>query len=81
MENSCNFSQIYDGKAGGTYNGARYLSEAIKYNHKRALCTNLNEGIHFEPSENEKGGIIVLSTDVNAVKQSENKVINFLKQK
>lgn len=66
---------------GGTYNGTRYLSEAIKYNNKRALCTNLNEGAQFEPSENEKGGIIVLSTDVNAVKQSENKVINFLKQK
>jgi hypothetical protein len=41
----------------------------------------INEGIQFEPSEDKKGGIIVFSTDVNAEKQSENRFINFLKQK
>ena len=69
---------IFNGKSGGTYNGMRYLAESISSKNKTAL---VNEGIQFEPSENEKGGIIVFSTDVNAEELSKNKIINFLKQK
>ena len=74
-------SEIYNGRDGGAYNGRRYLAEAISSEGKEALCSSLCEGIQFEPSEDEKGGVIVFSTDVNAEKKSENRIINFLKQK
>lgn len=75
--------EIYNGKAGGAYRASRYLAKAITSEGKERLYSSfpLNEGIDFEPSENEKGGIITFSTDVNAEKQSENKIVNWLKQK
>ena len=73
--------EIYDGKSGGVYNGKRYMAKAITTEGKTPIFSSLNEGIQFEPSANEKGGVIVFSTDVNAEKQSENKVVNWLKQK
>ena len=42
--------------------------------------TIINEGISFEVGENERGGIVVLSTDVNAVLKSENKIIDKIKK-
>ena len=51
-------TEIYNGKDGGAYNGKRYLSESIKVNPDKCLySTFVNEGIQFEPDENEKGGI------------------------
>lgn len=75
--------EIYNGKAGGAYRASRYLAKAITSEGKERLYSSfpLNEGIDFEPSENEKGGIITFSTDVNAEKQSDNKIVNWLKQK
>lgn len=75
--------EIYNGRDGGTYRASRYLANAITSEGKERLYSSfpLNEGIDFEPSYNEKGGIITFSTDVNAEKQSENKIINWLKQK
>lgn len=74
--------EIYNGKDGGAYRASRYLAKSITSEGKTPIYSSmLNEGIQFEPSENEKGGIIVFSTDVNAEKQSENKIVNWLKQK
>lgn len=39
------------------------------------------EGIDFELDKSQFGGIIVFSTDVNAIKLSTNKLANFIKQK
>ena len=79
---SCKIYEVYNGIDGGAYRASRYLAKAITSKGKEPIYSSmLNEGIQFEPSENEKGGIIVFSTDVNAEKQSENKIINWLKQK
>lgn len=53
----------------------------IEYSVEKTLYSPLNEAIDFEPGENEKGGIIVFSTEVNALSQSNNRFINWLKQK
>lgn len=50
---------------------------AIMYRSSRNIC----EGIDWEVEEDLKGGIIVFSTDVNAVKKHENKVVNYINQK
>jgi len=75
--------EIYNGVDGGAYRASRYLAKAITSEGKEKIYSSfpLNEGIDFEPSEDEKGGIIVFSTDVNAEKQSENKLVNWIKQK
>lgn len=80
--NNFKLYEIYNGKDGGAYRASRYLAKSITSEGKTPIFSSLlNEGIQYEPSENEKGGIIVFSTDVNAEKQSENKIINWLKQK
>lgn len=67
---------------GGAYNGNSYLAKAIKHKNEGLLYSSfLNEGVQFEPSADEKGGIIVFSTDVNAVVMSDNRFVNFIKQK
>lgn len=50
----------------------------IKFSSEKTI---LSEGIDFEPEENEKGGIIVFSTDVNVIELSPNKIKNWIKQK
>ena len=50
----------------------------IRFDENKTL---ISEGIDFEPEENERGGIIVFSTDVNAVELDTNKIKNWLKQK
>lgn len=79
--NKFSLIEVYDGRSGGAYNGGRYLSKAISSKGKKNIAESLNEGIQFEPNENERGGIIVFSTDVNAETLSSNRFINFLKQK
>lgn len=75
--------EIYNGRDGGAYRASRYLSRAMTSEGKERLYAYsiLGEGIDFEPSADQKGGIIVFSTDVNAEKQSENRVVNWIKQK
>lgn len=62
----------------GTYHLGRYLDANIKINKDKIL---ISEGIQYEPKENEKGGIIIFSTEVNAEELSDNKLINWFKQK
>lgn len=69
---------------GNAYSLSRYLSNAIRVDESKIIESSSNrvdEGVMFRPSATEKGGIIVFSTDVNAVRQSENKVVDFLKKK
>lgn len=70
---------------GNAYSLSRYLYKAIVVSEDRTIAKDLpkviSEGIQFEPDENSKGGVIIFSTEVNAVKQSENKIINWLKKK
>lgn len=70
------------GNNGNAYSSSKYLLNSIRRNECMVLMRseNLLEGISFEPSETEKGGIIVFSVEVNALKQSDNKFLNKLKQ-
>ena len=65
---------------GNAYSSKRSIYNSLeKTNDANSLV--LQESIRSELDENHLGGIIVLSTEVNAVKLSKNKLINFLKQK
>ena len=66
-------------------NSANSWSEGAKNNFPKVKITKdrfiLAEGIQFEPGEKERGGVIIFSTDVNAVQLSSNKFKNWLQQK
>lgn len=68
-------------------NEARGFSDGMKKNGLHFICSNkkntliLSEGIDWDVPTGEKGGIVVFSTDVNAVDLDNNKFINFFKQK
>lgn len=67
-------------------NEAKSWSEGMKKNGFPKISfseekTLVSEGIDFEPDEDKKGGIIVFSTDVNAVELSPNSLKNWLKKK
>ena len=64
----------------GTYNGSSFLNKAIYNNGTNVLHSSLNERVMFEQSKKSKGGIIVFSTDVNAITLSKNQIINRIKQ-
>ena len=72
VNNNISF-EVYEPQ--GTYNGARYISFDVTYEK-----TILKEGIDYEVPDNERGGIIALSTDVNAVNLNKNSFINAIKQ-
>ena len=63
----------------GAYSSSRWLSNDMKIREK--TYTTIQEGIEYSFGENEKGGIVVFSTEVNAVDFSENKLINWVKKK
>lgn len=68
----------------GAYNGFGYLAHSIRYDEDRVIYSSdnlLNEDIDWEVDRGKLGGIIVLSTDVNAVSLSANKLANWIKQK
>lgn len=56
----------------------KHLNEILEPNNSKVL---FKEAIDFEFGDNEKGGLIVLSTDINAVKMDDNMFINWFKQK
>jgi hypothetical protein len=62
---------------GGAMRGGA-LEKAIFFNENKVLFT---EAIEYEFAENKKGGIIIFSTEVNAIKLNNNKLINWVKQK
>lgn len=77
------FNELYDKLIReNAYSASKYLYKAIKVDKNKIIDTNIiNEGIEFEPSNNEQGGMIIFSTEVNAIELSKNKFINWIKQK
>ena len=77
------YETIYDGISGGAYNGKRYLSRTITSEGKQPIIVAdfSAVGIDFEPSEDQKGGIIVFNTDKNTLQINDNKFMDFFKQK
>ena len=70
----------------GVYSGliGRRLYENLKYVKEKEIDSGHNdllETIDYEFENEEQGGIITFSTDVNAVELSPNKLINWIKQK
>lgn len=69
----------------GAYSGftGRTLAKNIKYSKENELISSetFEEGIQYEPSDREKGGIIIFSTEVNAKELSPNAIANWVKQK
>lgn len=65
---------------GGVYNYKRALYESIKVKYDTKAIV-LQEGVKTALPDDLLGGIIVVSTDVNSVRQSNNRLINYLKQK
>lgn len=63
----------------GAYSLSRYLNRAIAYNKNKVIA--VSEAIQFEPDSDHKGGMIIFSTEVNAESMSNNRLVNFLKQK
>lgn len=64
----------------GAYSLYRYLNRAIAYNENKVIA--VSEAIQFEPDSDHKGGMIIFSTEVNAENMmSNNRLVNFLKQK
>ena len=63
------------------YSATRQVYASISVDRKSIVATNIDASIKWEVPEDEKGGIIVFSDEVNAVKLSNNKLVNWLKQK
>ena len=63
------------------YSGTAHLYAAIKVEGRPILATNIDSAVDWEVPDDEKGGIIVFSQEINAVKLSENKLVNWIKQK
>lgn len=77
-----NYVTLYEGFSRSAYQGGAHLANAIRRNNDiLASSFKLNESVSYEPAENERGGIIVFSTDVNAITLHNNKVLDYLKQK
>lgn len=62
------------------YSSSQMLEKAIRFDANKVIYSSLNEAVMYEPSGKEKGGIVVFSEEVNAIKLSSNKLVNFLKQ-
>ena len=83
---------IYDKYDCLTYRGSTYgnISKSLKLGIRMkvkddrilyASETRIIDAIDFEIGDGKRGGIITLSTDVNAIPLSENKLVNWEKQK
>lgn len=63
------------------YSGLAYLYASISVKGKPIIATNIDGAVDWEVPDDEKGGIIVFSQEINAVKLSENKLVNWIRQK
>lgn len=63
------------------YSGLAYLYSSISVNNRPIFETNIDCAIDWEIPDDEMGGIIVFSQEVNAVKLSENRLVNWIKQR
>lgn len=67
----------------GAHNVYGYMFNDIRFDESKIIesCGQLREAIVGSIDKDKKGEMIVLSTDVNAVKQSDNKIIDWIKKK
>lgn len=74
--------QNIDRNRRNAYSGSKFLESAIRFDRKYMLHSDtlLSEGIDFE-IEREKGGIIVLSSDVNAENLTDNQIVDWVKKR
>ena len=75
---------VLPGNNGNAYSGSKYLYNHIKVEESKIIASNrqeLLEAVDWQVGEKEKGGMIIFSTDVNAVQQSENKIVDWIKKK
>lgn len=77
------FNELYEKVISeNAYSASRYLYKAIRVDESKIINKSvIYEGIEFEPSAEEQGGMIIFSTEINALKLSDNKFINWIKQK
>lgn len=76
--------QVLPGDTGNAYSSSKHLYHAIKVTEDKTLLSNktsLLEAIDMEFEEDKQGGMVILSTDVNALPQSENKIIDWVIKK
>lgn len=75
--------ESYPGANGNAYSWSKRLYSAIKVEDVNVIAKGglLDEGVEFEIDPKENGGVIVFSTDVNAVKQADNKLVDWLKKR
>lgn len=80
-----NVQLIGEAYIGNAYSSTRYLYRSIlreSGTHYNTECNiSLVEGVDFSFADTNQGGTIVFSTDVNVDKLSENKIVNWMKQK
>jgi hypothetical protein len=74
----------HSGKFGNAYAGTKIIWKNAKVEEDKIIATSmsyLTEGVDFTLGDDQSGGMIIFSTDVNAEKLDNNKVKNWIKQK
>lgn len=70
------------GSNGNAYSSSKRLYNVIRVDESKIIAKNsLFEAVDWEVNDNEKGGMIIFSRTVNAIDQSDNKLINWIKKK
>lgn len=74
---------VLPGANGNAYSASKRLYESIKKTSSNIIASSfsMTEAVEWEVPDDEKGGIIVFSEEVNAIELSDNRLINWLKQK
>lgn len=77
------FNELYNKVINeNAYSASKYLYKAIRINPNKIIDKSvINEAIEFELTEDAQGGMIIFSTEVNAMELSTNKFLNWIKQK
>lgn len=73
-----NILEELPGDNGNAYSSSKRLYHKISINEDTIIA---KEAIDWEVPDDERGGMIILSRTVNAIPSSNNKVVNWIKQK
>lgn len=73
----------FPGNNGNAYSASKILYNNIRVDKSKIIASSneIEEVLDFEFGNNSKGGMIIFSTDINALELSDKKVINWIKQK
>ena len=74
---------VLPGANGNAFSSSKRLYESIAKTSKNVIASSMpiDEAIDWEVPQEELGGMIIFSEEVNALPQSSNKVVNWIKQK